>query len=301
MIIIDVPKQFQQKCNYKYPPYSIAQNMEEILFKFICNNNPQLAKYYYLPIFWTDYYILHNWGKDIDELTIYLNSLDKSKKYFTIVQYDCGIFINENFDLDITIFGVSGGLNNINTCNRTTQLDNNLTINYFSGNKPNFIIPLLTYPYIKCTNSNKEIYCSFVGSFITHPCRIQLLELLNSPDNNNKFKFAETTEPDIYFEILNKSLFTLCPRGYGYTSYRLFEAIQCNSIPVYIWEDECVLPYTDIINWNDFAVIIHSNEIKYLPDILNRVNIEFKLNQLKKIQYMFKYDFVYEYIIKSLI
>ena len=37
---------------------------------------------------------------------------------------------------------------------------------------------------------------------------------------------------------MRDSLFSLCPRGYGPTSFRLYESIQLGSIPVYIAEDD---------------------------------------------------------------
>ena len=35
---------------------------------------------------------------------------------------------------------------------------------------------------------------------------------------------------------MHESVFHLCPRGHGPTSYRLYEALQADTIPIYIWE-----------------------------------------------------------------
>ncbi len=36
-------------------------------------------------------------------------------------------------------------------------------------------------------------------------------------------------------EFIQASEFHLCPRGYGPTSYRLYECLQAETIPIYVW------------------------------------------------------------------
>jgi len=36
--------------------------------------------------------------------------------------------------------------------------------------------------------------------------------------------------------LIHGSVFHLCPRGNGPSSYRLYEALQADTIPIYIWE-----------------------------------------------------------------
>ena len=51
-----------------------------------------------------------------------------------------------------------------------------------------------------------------------------------------------------FVELMSRSVFALCPRGYGRTSYRMYEALQLGCIPVYI-HDEPWLPYADELDW----------------------------------------------------
>ena len=44
-----------------------------------------------------------------------------------------------------------------------------------------------------------------------------------------------------------------------------------------------ILPFSDIINWEDFSIIIHDDEIEQLPDILDKVNISEKQKNLQKL------------------
>ena len=60
-----------------------------------------------------------------------------------------------------------------------------------------------------------------MGTFGTHKCRF---DMRNSLKNNSKFLFFDSVSYEKYKQILNKSIFTLAPRGYGYTSFRIYEA-----------------------------------------------------------------------------
>ena len=44
-----------------------------------------------------------------------------------------------------------------------------------------------------------------------------------------------TRKVDDWQQFIQESEFHLCPRGYGPTSYRLYECLQAETIPVYIW------------------------------------------------------------------
>lgn len=37
--------------------------------------------------------------------------------------------------------------------------------------------------------------------------------------------------------LIQGSVFHLCPRGNGPTSYRLYESLQAGTIPIYVWEE----------------------------------------------------------------
>jgi hypothetical protein len=42
--------------------------------------------------------------------------------------------------------------------------------------------------------------------------------------------------------VLDRSVFAVCPRGYSPTSFRLYEALQVHTIPIYVWEHVEYLP-----------------------------------------------------------
>lgn len=73
-----------------------------------------------------------------------------------------------------------------------------------------------------------------------------------------------------FCEVAKRSWFGLSPRGYGRTSYRLYEMLQLGTIPVYIY-DEPWLPYLDRLDWQEFCVLCHESEIEDLPDKLRAI------------------------------
>jgi hypothetical protein len=171
----------------------------------------------YLPIQWTALYCNNGYGNQAILHTIqkFIDTLDTTKKYYTIVQYDDGI-LNDISKLDIKVIACS-----------------------VPGD---FNIPLLCTPHkFNFTPSafKKDIYATFIGS-LTHPVRAQIIDELEFKDGY----YVTTKHHDLreYCKIMARSKYVLCPRGYGLSSFRIQEAIQMNAIPVYI-SDEFIFPY----------------------------------------------------------
>jgi hypothetical protein len=242
MLIVDVPLIFQPKYTSTYPSYSSGKNMEEICYDFFSIHKDTIdSDYVYLPVFWTSYYIINDYANNIDELYNWLDTLDKTKKYFTIVQYDDGIFVR-NFELDILVFSGGGGGLNIKNDQMPWEVSfYGLSRHIVFGNKADYDIPLLCLPsFPEIENVKKDIFCSFMGRFDTHKCRIEMKHLL---ETNTTFQFLNSENFEQYKTIINRSIFTLSPRGCGYASFRIYEAIMGNSIPIYIWDDKQILPF----------------------------------------------------------
>ncbi len=296
MKILDIPTEFQPHYKSIYPEYSSGKNMEEIFYNMFKNNKDFIhTDLIYIPVFWTSYYVTHNYANNIQSIYNWLDTLDKTKKYFTIVQYASGIFIkNKDYKLDLIVFSCGGGGLNVKGPASEKQIKyNRLKRHIFIGNKGDYDLPLMCLPLFPSIDIKKDIFCSFMGRFDTHYCRTNMYDVLHK---NEKFKLFKSVNFEKYKEILNRSIFTLAPRGYGYTSFRIYEAIMANSIPIYIWHDKKILPFSDIINWEDFCIIIHNDEIKKLPEILNNVNITEKQKNLQKVKYKFTFDETFKFI-----
>ena len=298
MIIENVPSIFQPSYKSNYPGYSSGLNMEEIFYEFfIKEKDTIITEYIYLPIFWTSYYVLNNYGENINQLLEYLNKLDKNKKYFTIVQYASGIYIDHQINNLLVFSAGGGGLNKKEQCVKE-EVFFNLKRHIFHGNISDYTIPLMCNPLFPSISCNKDIYCSFMGRFDTHKCRMIMKDKLKT---NKKIIFFNSLGFENYKKVLNRSIFTLAPRGYGYTSFRIYEAILAGSIPIYIWEDKKVLPFEDILNWNEFSIIIHEKDIEKLPSILENCNIEKIKKKINEVRDIFTFQGTYNYIKKKII
>lgn len=301
MLIQLVPEKFQPNYVSTYPCYSSGKNMEEIMFEMLKEKQTQNeieTEYIYLPIFWTSYYVTHNYGKNIDDLYEFLKTLDKSKKYFTVVQAAFGIFV-KNYNLNITVFTAGGGglnIYNSETMHEIEYYDMRRMI--FYGNKGTYDIPLMCLPQFPEISISKDIFCSFMGRFDTHKCRMDMKQIIS---NNEKYKLFESDNYDIYKNIVNRSIFTLAPRGFGYTSFRIIEAILGNSIPIYIWDDKITLPFSDELDWSKFCVIIQASELHNLDNILTNINIHEMQNNLLQVKELFTFENTIKYIIRKLI
>jgi len=249
--MIQTPTEFRQHIKVDYPPNNdlifeewfydkVNPTHERMLnaFKFVIEKDRE-----YLPIFWTSYYVNHNYGNDrrrLKELQDYLDNLDKSKKYFTIVQYDDGI-LNDLSNLDIKVFGMGGG-------------------------KYDYPLPLIGKPHPYSFTTSKDIFCNFMGA-LTHRIRKEIL-----PVAKRAGYFCSTSPMPIqeYCFYLSKSVFTLAPRGYGVTSFRLAEAIQYGSIPVYI-SDSPMIPHNKGF---DYGVLIEPKDVPNIDRILKAITPE---------------------------
>ena len=301
MKIIDVPPEFQPKYVSNYPPYSSGNNTEENCYEILkgmAASEIINTECIYIPIFWTSIYTMRTHNGNFDDLYEWIEKLDKSQNYFTIVQNDCGIFVRD-FYVKIKVFSAGGGGLNIKDDTIMKELEYNGVRRFvFVGNKGDYDLPLMCLPLldtdIEEEPNERDIYCSFAGRYDTHWCRFKMLEhLMKFPE----FKFYEST-PNIkhYKEILKRSTFTLAPRGFGYTSFRLFEAIRMGSIPIYIWEDKCALPFEDIIDWKTFAIVINIDEMENLSTILKDVDVVKMQKKLREVKQYFTYDYIGEYI-----
>ena len=214
----------------------------------------------YIPIFWTDYYVRYGLQKKHKAIQKFIDKkLTPDKKYFAIAQNDDGIL--EKLPKSVLVFSAGG-----------------------TGDTP---IPLLKSEP-KSSIRERDIKCSFMGT-------------LEGPNNrtgirSNIFKLFKDTEDIDFFStgslekfinITSRSLFTLCPRGYGRSSFRLYEAMALGSIPVYIWDDMEWLPYKDRLNWNEFAISINIKNIEKLSDIINSHTDEMIKKKQQKIQELY--------------
>ncbi len=259
-------------------PVHVAKGIESYFYEFALRRQDLQTTVAYLPVFWTSNYFIQRRrdGSDslraVERVQHLVNFLDNSP-CFTILQAD---ELYEQLPPSVLVFGAGG-----------------------NGHIP---IPLLTEPNVR-QNHARDIFCSFAGAVEVGGAvrrrlnnsvslwdangpgarvrrkmvsllsglpdfEIQLRPWQNTPEWYESPYSRDTGEyVQSYRELLSRSVFTLCPRGYGLTSYRLYEAIQMGSIPVYI-SDDFWLPYCDKLDWSEFALVVPEEDLPRIPQLL---------------------------------
>jgi len=145
-------------------------------------------------------------------------------------------------------------------------------------------IKLLSIPYFAHDQylpaANKNILYSFVGA-ATHKCRENIFNMKH-PKNSviikrKKAHFVNPNQQETqnnnkeYCDVLGRSRFSLCPRGYGAGSFRFWESLQAGAIPVLI-ADDYILPTG--FDWSSCIIRIKENEINKIPLIISKISKE---------------------------
>lgn len=68
-----------------------------------------------------------------------------------------------------------------------------------------------------------------------------------------------------FFDNIAGSDYTLCVRGNGNWSIRLYETLACGRIPVFV-DTDCVLPYESTVDWKRYCVWVDEAEVRYIGE-----------------------------------
>lgn len=139
-------------------------------------------------------------------------------------------------------------------------------------------------------NENKKFKFSFLGSSKTHITRQKLIELYpdNCFDSGQYWGLDKNMTKDFndkYIKMIGDSYFSLCPRGTGISTVRLFESIYMNSIPIII-ADGYKKPIADDIDWNEFSLTIKEQDIYKIEDIINSISDDEIIRMKEKLEFI---------------
>lgn len=232
---------------FRYPSYAKDWGIEQDFLVYLEDSYPAIvsdiqdADFTYLPVFWTRYHLHHDFGRSgLYELERALRVVMASPgKKFTVCQYADGPLV----DLGDSIV--------------------------FLGSRKSAAgtdVPLLSSPVPKPRFRPRVNYlASFVGRFDTHPLRADLAAKLA---HRADVVFSERSlSPRRYSKKMLSAAIALCPRGYGGSSFRFFEAIQLEIIP-WLIGDLDVRPFKKSIDW-DSCSLYSSTVEEFLHDLDN--------------------------------
>ena len=139
-------------------------------------------------------------------------------------------------------------------------------------------------------NKDRDKLFSFMGSTTTHTTRKSLVKNYpsNCFDTNIHWGLDTNMTTDFktnYINLLNDSIFSICPRGTGISSVRLFESMAMGCIPIVV-ADNYEYPLSDIIDWNKISIqvpefdIIKDNGIA----VNNKIDNFIKQNDTKEVK-----------------
>jgi hypothetical protein len=99
----------------------------------------------------------------------------------------------------------------------------------------------------------------------------QLLEPRGLPSTAQAMWPDDVSRSQLEFlQNLLESDYVLCARGYGNFSHRLYEALACGRIPLFI-DTDCVLPFDFAIDWKRFCVWVDQGDDPHLRSVADRV------------------------------
>ena len=119
--------------------------------------------------------------------------------------------------------------------------------------------------------SNKKDSFSFIGSISTHWTRRRVVSSYNNCLDSGTAWGLDSNLSDSfkrrYIDHTNNFKYSLCPRGTGISSVRLFESMAMNCTPVII-ADGYKLPLDDFIDWNNYVIRVPEADIDKLPEYI---------------------------------
>jgi hypothetical protein len=250
MKYVDIPDCFRAKINVNYPAHQRGELIEEFADRYY-RDKPDANGFSYIPLHWCAWHVNNGYGKQKDACVRLLQDLPKGR-YFTIAQYDGGTLIDD-------FLTEKGCVTFVCDC----KIERNI------------IIPLLCDPHPVKRDDYTPFLCSFVGSFNTHPVRPALRDMYQRAPG---FYFGHR-DTVLFRNVMRQSRFTLCPRGSGITSFRLYEALQVGSIPIYV-SDIFRCPFEGKIDWKEICLFFKLEEIGNIEQTVKAIP-EKRVNEMR--------------------
>jgi hypothetical protein len=142
-----------------------------------------------------------------------------------------------------------------------------------------FYLYVIENPFIRPSplTGQEEYLATFMGSSLTHPLRQQILSMRRDKfflkdTRNQSYRMNHEADPLDrppffleYADAMANARFSLCPRGIGAGSIRLFESMKMGRACVILsdaWQPN------DGVDWDSFSIRVPEAEVHRLPDIL---------------------------------
>ena len=156
------------------------------------------------------------------------------------------------------------------------KIDTVFSVHADGSDTPFEVFPFPHYVYnIGHREENKNLLCSFVGEIPNHTRKTLFKNYVGKQGYYIKgkidfhFKQSDLREKQAaqnYRDILNRSRFSACPRGFGPGTIRFWESLSYGAVPVLIC-DSCLLP--PLWDWDKTIVRISEHDFNKHPETLD--------------------------------
>lgn len=269
--IAPLPALFRPGTSHVYPPFKNGRYMEEYVYEWMrlqaqaseasreASGKADNAVWVYLPVFWTNLQNHPGFAVNRPKYQHLLNQCVRGYpagvRFFTCVQHDdgCGMVLPAG----TRVYGACTG-------------DIPLPLVYEDTTER-----LVKYP--RRAYRDKDVIASFVGTLGTHPVREALRHALEGRAGmvfSSRGAWSASvgaSDAERFLEVTSRSRFCLAPRGYGRSSFRFFEAMWLDVLPVYVWDDVEWLPYQGEVPYHTFCVSVHLSELSGLYERLTSI------------------------------
>ena len=239
--ILPVSPEFQPlPLPYIYPPhnkrdYGVEQDFTAYLARHpeLVTNDPAVADWHYLGIYFTRWHLNHGNGKyGHEELR---REVDRCalcpERTFAVCQHDDGPL--EYPDSAVQFLASRRGSKGVD-------------------------IPLMSDPHaMPIAKPEKRWLASFVGRLETQPMRREMARILGAHDFID-IRDGQWGIPYFVHQML-ESYVALCPRGYGGSSFRFFEAMSLGVCPMLIGDIDN-RPFKKWIDWEQASAYARTPE-----------------------------------------
>lgn len=303
MRVLPVPDELKNP-PWPYPRHNHGAGVEDTCSRFLLEHAAEIrSDRVYLPIHWMNNYF---WQAHRDNVIDYfplaraqrfIEALDPNERYVTVCQCSDGIYERFPDGVDVTVLGASG-----------------------IGDVP---LPLVTAAHpAPATGSDRSLLASFMGNIDCGSSqfppgtatrsswdpdgpgaqvRREMVRAFAGHDGCRVEQGRARNGGDIqaFRDLMYRSKYALAPRGYGRTSFRLYEAMQMGCVPVYIYDDPW-LPYEDLLDWEVFCVLCPREEMPSLPDRLRGLSEDWRSDAIGQLRWLVPDYFSLEGLTKQL-
>lgn len=142
-------------------------------------------------------------------------------------------------------------------------------------------------------NRKKDILYSFIGFQNSHPVREVLFSKIKNDNiilkkqyhfNDPQKALTTSISDEKYKDILERSIFSLCPRGSSVNSFRFWESLAAGAIPILI-ADDWLMPK---FNWDETVINIPEEKVYKVSNLQNQLEHRLTSITSQQVQTMFE-------------